>query len=338
MTEDHGTETARPSGLRSPRFLLTTVLLLAVGLGVALWPIPWTVFSPSPPRPISEMVTIDGAPRDLSGELLASSAGYRKATPALAVWAWIDPSRDLKPFPDFDKQVAVTPADLALRESVMVAASVGLQLAGHQASVTSEGLLVIGVAPKDPAAALLQPGDVLLEANGEPLVMPSDLRALASGAAAGETVEMLRRRDGREELVDVPIHVTDDRERIEATTVPIRPVLTVPAGMAIAGNDVDADGGSAGLMLSLTVFDRFAESPLLDGRTITGTGSVDRHGGIHAIDGIAQKVHAAVGAGVPVFLAPASQYEDALAAATDAIEIIPVATVSEAIEALRDAV
>jgi len=303
-------------------------------LAIVLAPIPYTLFAPSAPRPIGELIVVDGATRELSGQLLASSAGFRKATAGLALWALVDSSRDIKRLPDGKVQKQVTLTALELDLSVMAAAVIGLDLAGRDASVTSDGLRVLAVASADAVVAVLRPGDLLLEAAGEPLVLPSDLAGLAAASSAGEVIPMLRRRDGRDEVVDVPVHVIPDRKRIEALTVPINPVLHLPDGVSVTGIELEAVGGSAGLMLALAIHDRFADRPLLAGRTVTGTGSIDRAGNVFPIQGIRQKVIAAEAAGVDLFLAPADQYEEALGAA-DHMPVLSIATVAEAIEVLR---
>lgn len=322
--------------LASRLFRLSTLLVLMVGgLVLALLPMPWLVFAPSPPRPVEAMVSIEGAPRELSGHLLASSAGYRRATPALALWALIDPTRDVKPRPDPDHHRATTSRDHSIQESVMVAATVALRLAGREASVMSDGLEVLAVAAEDPVADVLQPGDLLLEANGDPLVVPSDLRVLADAPSLHDTVKILRLRNGSRQLVDVPINTSDTRRRIEVTTAAVRPVLALPAGATIAAKDVDGNGGSAGLMLALAVYDRFANEPIIGNRSVSGTGTVDLEGGVSVIEGLRQKVIAAEEAGVSLFFVPAPQFEEAVSSTRGAMQIVPVSTVNEAIVVLR---
>ncbi len=113
-------------------------------------------------------------------------------------------------------------------------------------------------------------------------------------------------------------------------------VVSYPPGISVTGID-DAEGGSAGLLLALAVYDRFADEPLLAGRRVAGTGTIDLDGGVHPIDGIAQKVHGAAAADVDVFLAPSAQYDEARAAAGDDLVVVRVGTVREAIDALAEA-
>jgi PDZ domain-containing protein len=149
-------------------------------------------------------------------------------------------------------------------------------------------------------------------------------------------VRILRVRNGSRQLVDVPINVTDTQRRIEVTTAAIRPVLTLPAGATIAARDVDGNGGSAGLMLALAVYDRFANEPLIGDRSVSGTGTIGLDGAVGVIDGMRQKVIAAEEAGISLFLVPAPQYEEAVVSTRGFMQIIPVSSVSDAIEVLRE--
>ena len=68
------------------------------------------------------------------------------------------------------------------------------------------------------------------------------------------------------------------------------------------------------------------------------TGTIDLNGDVGAIGGLVQKASAVRQAGLHHFLVPASQsaqnIADARAVAGDGVEIIPVATVDEALAAL----
>jgi Lon-like protease len=310
--------------------------ILLVGLIFAAAPMPFMIFSPQPPTSVEEMIRIEGARRPLSGELLASSVGYRQGTPALALWALIDPGREIVPMPDeieapsFDE----SPMARSFSDSVIAGAAVGLELAGYDVSVTSDGLEVVAVVENTPTDGLLATGDLLVEADGRRLVLPADLKGITASKAVGDAIDLHLRRGGSERNIEIPIDdLGDGRPGIGVHTVAVRPVVHFPPDVGITGIG-DAEGGSAGLLIALAVYDRFADEPLLGGMSVTGTGVVDLEGNVHAIDGIAQKVRAAQATGAWLFLAPASQYEEALAAASEGMKVLSVATVHEAVNAL----
>jgi PDZ domain-containing protein len=106
--------------------------------------------------------------------------------------------------------------------------------------------------------------------------------------------------------------------------------------------DTDAIGGpSAGLAFTLTLIDRLSAGSLAGGQRVAVTGTIQDDGSVGPIGGLRQKVAAVRQSGVRVFIVPKAQGEDgvdglaeAREAAGDDVEIIPVATLEEALEAL----
>jgi S1-C subfamily serine protease len=82
---------------------------------------------------------------------------------------------------------------------------------------TNQGLLVLQVAPETPAArAGLQPGDVVVEANGSRVARVGDLRT-AFTRADGQEVRLALLRDGRRQNVSVRWDATRGmRYRVES--------------------------------------------------------------------------------------------------------------------------
>ncbi|NBV03638.1 MAG: hypothetical protein EBS10_05610 [Acidimicrobiia bacterium] len=96
-------------------------------------------------------------------------------------------------------------------------------------------------------------------------------------------------------------------------------------------------GPSAGLAFTLTLIDELSPGELTSAREVAVTGTMNLDGSVGAIGGLRQKASAVDQAGIDVFLVPAAQraedIEAARAAAPD-LEIIPVATLDEAVAAL----
>jgi PDZ domain-containing protein len=101
------------------------------------------------------------------------------------------------------------------------------------------------------------------------------------------------------------------------------------------GVDVDFETGriagpSAGLMLSLALYDQLTPDDLTGGRQIAGTGTLECDGEVGSIGGIRQKVAAARAQGAEIFLAPEGNVAEAREVA-DGIEIVPITTFAEAL-------
>ncbi len=74
---------------------------------------------------------------------------------------------------------------------------------------------------------------------------------------------------------------------------------------------------------------------LTGGRIVAGTGTIDSDGNVGGIGRVRQKVVAAEAAGAEAMLVPESNYEAALTAPRTNLELVPVATVGDALEYLE---
>ncbi len=93
-------------------------------------------------------------------------------------------------------------------------------------------------------------------------------------------------------------------------------------------------GPSAGMTYALTVIDLLTAEDLTKGRVIAGTGTIRFDETVGAVGGVRQKVFAARGIGADVVFVPTANFEDALTAAGDGIEIVAVATLQDALDFL----
>ena len=105
-------------------------------------------------------------------------------------------------------------------------------------------------------------------------------------------------------------------------------------GVSVDFSTDQVAGPSAGLMLTLGLYDRLTPADLTHGRTIAGTGTIDCGGRVEPIGGVTQKVAAAESKGAELFLAPAGNVVEARAAADD-IKVVSVSTFDDALEHLQ---
>ena len=97
----------------------------------------------------------------------------------------------------------------------------------------------------------------------------------------------------------------------------------------------DIGGPSAGLMFTLGLIDKLTPADLTGGRIIAGTGTIDEAGAVGPISGIPQKLVGAKAAGAQLFLVPVDNCAEAVANAVPGLPMAKVATVEEALTALR---
>lgn len=97
----------------------------------------------------------------------------------------------------------------------------------------------------------------------------------------------------------------------------------------------DTGGPSGGLIFALGIVEKLTPDDLLRGRTVAGTGTIDKAGHIGAIGGIEEKIIAAKRAGATIFLAPSENCGEVTHRPVG-ITIYSVATLKEAISVLRN--
>ena len=75
------------------------------------------------------------------------------------------------------------------------------------------------------------------------------------------------------------------------------------------------------------VIDLLVDGDLAKGNLVAGTGTIRSDGTVGSIGGVRQKVVAAEAAGADVMLVPQGNYDEALTAPRESIELISVATI-----------
>ncbi|MET9606047.1 S16 family serine protease [Streptomyces sp. NPDC006512] len=112
-----------------------------------------------------------------------------------------------------------------------------------------------------------------------------------------------------------------------------------PKDVKVELNLADVGGPSAGLLFSLGIVDKLdgdgSGADLTGGRSIAGTGTIDAAGKVGAVGGVGLKTQAAKRDGASVFLVPAAECSDAQADLPEGLRLIPVTSLTDAVNALR---
>ena len=196
-----------------------------------------------------------------------------------------------------------------------------------------------------PADELLDPGDKLTAVDGKPVKTADDLGPILKPIAPGTKidVEFTRGSEAMKGQIETIVAPGEDPPR---TIIGFRPIDTttvkLPTGINVS-IDTDLIGGpSAGLAFTLTLIDRLTEGDLMGGKKVAVTGTIDLDGNVGAIGGLNSKASAVKQVGVKYFLVPTNQGMDGPDGIAQArkvvgsdVEIIPVATLQEALAALQ---
>ena len=196
-----------------------------------------------------------------------------------------------------------------------------------------------------PSDEQIDPADRILEAEGVALDSVEDLSAVLADREPGDTIDLRIDRPGEGER-DVTVELSaspDDPERTIIGFIPFDTrAITLPFEVDIRTDDIG--GPSAGLAFTLAMIDELSPGDLTGPQNVAVTGTIGLDGSVGAIGGLTQKVSAVHQNGMNVFLVPASQSElddpDRMQRLLDAgrgeVEIIPVATLDEALAALEE--
>jgi Lon-like protease len=340
----------RASAGKWPLFLGVALLLAGVAIAIA-WPInvPYYTLSPGPVYDTSDFIHADDAPQDARGELFFLTVSLKEANVFEWAAAHLTPKVDLAPRenirPPGVSRDALRRQNLAtMEQSKKDAQFVALTELGYEPTLIGTGAYVIETMPDTGAVDILQPGDVIIAIDGKPIGFIDELPDSLSGKEIGDSVVLTVQRQvgdngaadaAREpdveeidlEVVLVP-HVDDpERPMIGILVDNNPPIYQFPVPIEMDSQNIG--GPSAGMMFTLEIINQLTPEDITHGQRIAGTGTIRRDGTVGPIGGVKQKVYAAIDAGATVVFIPADNYDDALAAAGDDIEVVRIETIED---------
>jgi PDZ domain-containing protein len=106
-----------------------------------------------------------------------------------------------------------------------------------------------------------------------------------------------------------------------------------PVDVDIALDNVG--GPSAGLMFALGIVEKLSPADITQGKVFAGTGTIDAQGSIGPIGGVRHKMHGALNDGARWFFVPADNCPDVVGHVPEGLQVIPVATLDDAMTALE---
>lgn len=318
---------------------------------------------PADAEPVKDRLAITGVPTyDSTGQVYFVTI----TEPKISVLDWFvtrknDAARFLShrdKYGDQSEQQLIQSGQQQMRSAKDNAVYVALRAAGYPVELKSGDVIIDYMVclkaneagteclQYGPADELLDPGDVLQKVDGQEITIIDDLAPILAKVKPGAKIKIDFERAGKPMSGEIET-ILAPGEDPPRTIIGFRPIDTttveLPEGLNV---DIDTDsigGPSAGLAFTLTLIDQLTEGDLMGGKRVAVTGTIDVEGNVGAIGGLNSKASAVLQVGVKYFLVPTSQDSqsglDTIAAARavvgDDVEIIPVATVEEALAALE---
>lgn len=294
---------------------LLALCLLAVLWGTAAFvPLPYVTYYPGPTVDIlaasdgAETVKVTGHEAYYDdGELRMTTVYVSQPEDDVSLpellRAYFDPDAAVWPrssiyAPDETDESSDQESAVAMVSSQDTAVAAALTELGEKIDTVVE---VQGVTPSLPADGTLKVRDVIVEIGGTKITDAQDVVDAVDKAEVGKPLEFVVRRDGKPVTVEVTPREVDGDTRIGIT-----PGVGFDFPFQVSVDISDNIGGpSAGLMMSLAIFDTLTPGSMTGGQDIAGTGTITPSGEVGPIGGIQQKIAAARDAGAELFFVPA---------------------------------
>ncbi|AFR06600.1 PDZ domain protein [Nocardiopsis alba ATCC BAA-2165] len=334
-------------------------LLVGLGYGSLLLPMPYLVAAPGVTLDTlgeqddgEPIIGVDGAESyEHDGSLSMVTVQYaggpdHRLNLFTLVSAWISPSQAVLPeellFP-----AGRSPEEVSQRQTVQMNDSQtdATAAALNQLDIDYEAIPLVADAVEGmPAEGVVEPGDRILEVDGETVPTstsggdPEELVGSAyvvehvGAREPGDPVSLLLDRDGDE--LEVELDTVEGDGDTAAVGILIADDMDFPVDIDISVGEIG--GPSAGMMFALGIIDRLSEEGLTGGAHVAGSGTITSDGTVGGISGIPQKMVSAKRDGAEYFLVAADSCSQvAQSAAYGELEVVRVETLTDAVNALE---
>ena len=326
---------------RISTLLVALAPIVAFGVLLALVSVPYVSLGPGPTFDTlgevegKEVVEIEGTEvQPTTGHLNMTTVSQRdNLTLGQALTLWVSGREQLVPRdlvypPDRSKDEIDKANNQEFKRSEDSAEYAALGYLKYAPAVTVETV------SKDGASkGKLNEGDAIDGVDGVPVTSLDQFQSIMEKTKPDQEVVLdFRRKNAAPGVTTIKLRSNPDKPHgylgIGVVEAPWAP-FTIDFNLANIG------GPSAGLVFSLAVIDKLTTGELSGSKFVAGTGTIDADGKVGSIGGITHKILAAHEAGATVFLVPADNCEEAKSAHEDGIDLVKVANLGDAVDALN---
>jgi len=345
---ENGFDPPAPPGARPVKGLSVWRVLIGAAAGVVLLglatyvPIPiFYAYTPGPVRDIETLVAVSETRTYSSeGSLFLTTVNV---DPQVTLWEMVaigfDPDRvvvlrdEVTGGQSLDQLIDMQRREM--QDSKQHAMEVALAALGF-GEPEGRGARVVDTVRGFAARGVLEKDDLIVVVDGEEIDTTCDVGRMVDRHEVGDTVEVVVKRDGQRRAFRIETRSSESEPGTPLLGVRMEDVgYRFEPGVEVDFETGKIGGPSAGLMMTLALYDKLTPDDLTGGRRIAGSGTIACDGGVGPIGGIEQKVAGAEREGAAIFLSPQANL-DAAERAADEIEVVAISNFDDAREYLEN--
>ncbi|MFC3928439.1 SepM family pheromone-processing serine protease [Streptococcus caprae] len=327
--------------------------LVIVGLFI---PLPYYIEMPGGAYDIRTVLQVEDQTDDAEGSYNFVAVTLSEANALQLIYAWLTPFTEISSKEDttggYSSEDYWRISQYYMETSQNGAIYQALSLAGKEVSMDFMGVYVLSVSDNSTFQGVLNIADTVTGVNGKTFKSSADLIEYVSGLTIGDAVTVQYTTSGVATEAEGKIIKLDNGKN--GIGIGLTDHTEVKTDTEVTFSTEGVGGPSAGLMFTLDIYDQLVDEDLRKGRVIAGTGTIEQDGSVGDIGGTYLKVKAADDIGAEIFFVPnnpvdeaylkenpdaKTNYQEALEAAKELgtdMKIVPVTTVQEAIDYLKD--
>ena len=340
------------------------VALLAVFFALNAWNVNEYALTPGDATPVAPLVKVQGVATDPHRDRIMLTDVFLQS---LNAWQWLTlhlqshvefvaPNQLVDPGVPTDELVAQ--GYLQMSDSKMAAEVAAFGALGWATRSTPTGAVVSSVVAPSPARRSgLHVADEIVSVNGRPVTSDCSLISQLHDRAPGSKVRLGVTRAKISSSGDITwaapttltvttaalpnapsgptgcVGVTGASHSWIGVIVEDGVRYSLPARVTIDTSNIG--GPSAGLAMTLTLIDRLSRGSLTGHQVVAATGTIDVHGVVGDVGGVAEKTVAVQRGGAKYFIVPQVEVATARSVAAPGLRIIGVTTLAQALSDLR---
>lgn len=262
----------------------------------------------------TERVDVEGSKKS-KGSFHLAYVSELKGTIYTYLLSYIIPSYERESLDEYKYNKNESEKDIQFRNNLLLnnslnnAIYVAYNKAGKKIEIKSEKMYAYSITDK--AITDLQIGDEIVEVDGKKINNMDDIKNIIKDFSINDDISIKVVRDNEETMCNAKLYIEGNQKLMGVLIMKdynykFDPKLTIKFKKS-------EGGPSGGLMLSLEVYNQLSNTDMTKGKTIVGTGTIDRDGNVGEIDGVKYKLKGAEKEDADVFIAPAGRnYKEAI--------------------------